>query len=154
MEAMLESMSADAEPVGIESSQPSPREGPDSGAGCLATEETVLAGPPVIAPVGPVADGSNSEEEDEGLPILARKTKVLVRGNARTRKALLGKTGVVEKATGLGGWHWLVGCCCCCCYRAGPVPKGASSCAPSSSAGPTVDVVLVRDFLMSYTASA
>ena len=108
MEAMLDSHSTLAdEPVGIETSYPSPREGPEQGAECTDTDEAVLKEPALPVPVVP-EHGSNSEEEDEGLPILSRRTKVLVTGNARTRKALLGKTGVVEKATGLGGWHWLV----------------------------------------------
>ena len=127
MEAMLDSQSTLAEePVGIETSYPSPREGPELGAECTDTEETVLKEPALPVPVVP-EHGSNSEEEDEGLPILTRRTKVLVTGNARTRKALLGKTGVVEKATGLGGWHWLVSPRCC--IERDPVAReGVKSC--------------------------
>jgi hypothetical protein len=31
-----------------------------------------------------------------------------VTGNNRTKSSLVGLTGVVKKAVGLGGWHWLV----------------------------------------------
>jgi hypothetical protein len=34
--------------------------------------------------------------------------QVRVTGNNRTKGALVGLTGVVKKAVGLGGWHWLV----------------------------------------------
>jgi hypothetical protein len=36
--------------------------------------------------------------------------QVRVAGNNRTKVALVGLTGVVKKAVGLGGWHWLVSC--------------------------------------------
>jgi hypothetical protein len=36
------------------------------------------------------------------------KKQVRVTGNNRTKGALVGLTGVVKKAVGLGGWHWLV----------------------------------------------
>eukprot|EP00227_Mantoniella_beaufortii_P020786 CAMPEP_0197602916 /NCGR_PEP_ID=MMETSP1326-20131121/38179_1 /TAXON_ID=1155430 /ORGANISM="Genus nov. species nov., Strain RCC2288" /LENGTH=92 /DNA_ID=CAMNT_0043170355 /DNA_START=200 /DNA_END=475 /DNA_ORIENTATION=+ len=45
--------------------------------------------------------------DDEGLPLLRRHTKVRVTGNNRTKGALVGLSGVVKKAVGLGGWHWL-----------------------------------------------
>ncbi|GFY95889.1 hypothetical protein Acr_11g0001950 [Actinidia rufa] len=35
-------------------------------------------------------------------------TKVVVTGNNRTKSVLVGLQGVVKKAVGLGGWHWLV----------------------------------------------
>ncbi|ESQ27641.1 hypothetical protein EUTSA_v10019057mg [Eutrema salsugineum] len=47
----------------------------------------------------------NSEEE---LTVLPRHTKVVVTGNNRTKSVLVGLQGVVKKAVGLGGWHWLV----------------------------------------------
>ncbi|PWA80336.1 Histone deacetylase complex subunit SAP30/SAP30-like protein [Artemisia annua] len=47
----------------------------------------------------------NSEEE---LSVLPRHTKVVVTGNNRTKSVLVGLQGVVKKAVGLGGWHWLV----------------------------------------------
>ena len=34
--------------------------------------------------------------------------QVRVTGNNRTKSSLVGLTGVVKKAVGLGGWHWLV----------------------------------------------
>ncbi|CAA7399418.1 unnamed protein product [Spirodela intermedia] len=49
--------------------------------------------------------GESSEEE---LAVLPRHTKVVVTGNNRTKSVLVGLEGVVKKAVGLGGWHWLV----------------------------------------------
>ncbi|RRT61917.1 hypothetical protein B296_00005972 [Ensete ventricosum] len=49
--------------------------------------------------------GESSEEE---LSVLPRHTKVVVTGNNRTKSVLVGLQGVVKKAVGLGGWHWLV----------------------------------------------
>ncbi|KAJ6849157.1 uncharacterized protein M6B38_270870 [Iris pallida] len=48
------------------------------------------------------------ESGDEELSVLPRHTKVIVTGNNRTRSVLVGLQGVVKKAVGLGGWHWLV----------------------------------------------
>ncbi|KAF6157696.1 hypothetical protein GIB67_037269 [Kingdonia uniflora] len=45
---------------------------------------------------------------DEELSVLPRHTKVVVTGNNRTKSVLVGLQGVVKKAVGLGGWHWLV----------------------------------------------
>mmetsp|Transcript_37392 Transcript_37392/g.51909 ORF Transcript_37392/g.51909 Transcript_37392/m.51909 type:complete len:229 (+) Transcript_37392:318-1004(+) len=45
--------------------------------------------------------------EDEGLALLPRHTKVVVTGNNRTKRSLVGLQGIVKKAVGLGGWHWL-----------------------------------------------
>ncbi|CAN0922098.1 hypothetical protein LINGRAHAP2_LOCUS32920 [Linum grandiflorum] len=50
-------------------------------------------------------NGDSSEEE---LSVLPRHTKVVVTGNNRTKSVLVGLEGVVKKAVGLGGWHWLV----------------------------------------------
>ncbi|KAJ6808393.1 uncharacterized protein M6B38_166795 [Iris pallida] len=52
-----------------------------------------------------VSCGESSEEE---LTVLPRYTKVVVTGNNRTKSVLVGLQGVVKKAVGLGGWHWLV----------------------------------------------
>lgn len=52
--------------------------------------------------------GDSSEEE---LAVLPRHTKVVVTGNNRTKSVLVGLQGVVKKAVGLGGWHWLVSFC-------------------------------------------
>ncbi|CAA6653563.1 unnamed protein product [Spirodela intermedia] len=49
--------------------------------------------------------GEISEEE---LAVLPRHTRVVVTGNNRTKSVLVGLQGVVKKAVGLGGWHWLV----------------------------------------------
>ncbi|KAG8374989.1 hypothetical protein BUALT_Bualt10G0052900 [Buddleja alternifolia] len=48
------------------------------------------------------------ESGDEELAVLPRHTKVIVTGNNRTKSVLVGLQGVVKKAVGLGGWHWLV----------------------------------------------
>uniref|UniRef100_A0A1D1XG71 Histone deacetylase complex subunit SAP30L n=1 Tax=Anthurium amnicola TaxID=1678845 RepID=A0A1D1XG71_9ARAE len=50
---------------------------------------------------------SRDESSDE-LSVLPRHTKVVVTGNNRTKSVLVGLQGVVKKAVGLGGWHWLV----------------------------------------------
>jgi hypothetical protein len=54
---------------------------------------------------GMVCSSSTSEEEASALPV---HTKVVVTGNNRTKSVLIGLEGVVKKAVGLGGWHWLV----------------------------------------------
>eukprot|EP00252_Welwitschia_mirabilis_P011284 TRINITY_DN2539_c0_g1_i1.p1 TRINITY_DN2539_c0_g1~~TRINITY_DN2539_c0_g1_i1.p1 ORF type:complete len:218 (+),score=31.96 TRINITY_DN2539_c0_g1_i1:244-897(+) len=51
---------------------------------------------------------SSEETGDEELSVLPRHTKVVVTGNNRTKSVLIGLHGVVKKAVGLGGWHWLV----------------------------------------------
>lgn len=68
---------------------------------------------PILASEHTVASSSGSEiasqdEEDDGQALLLRHTKVRVTGNNRTKSSLVGLTGVVKKAVGLGGWHWLV----------------------------------------------
>lgn len=50
----------------------------------------------------------NEESGDDELSVLPRHTKVIVTGNNRTKSVLVGLQGVVKKAVGLGGWHWLV----------------------------------------------
>jgi hypothetical protein len=54
------------------------------------------------------SDNASQDEEDDGQALLPRHTKVTVTGNNRTKQSLVGLTGVVRKAVGLGGWHWLV----------------------------------------------
>jgi hypothetical protein len=49
-----------------------------------------------------------NESGDEEHSVLPRNTKVIVTGNNRTKSVLVGLQGVVKKAVGLGGWHWLV----------------------------------------------
>ncbi|OWM74496.1 uncharacterized protein LOC116212712 [Punica granatum] len=49
-----------------------------------------------------------SDCSEEELSVLPRHTKVVVTGNNRTKSVLVGLQGVVKKAVGLGGWHWLV----------------------------------------------
>lgn len=55
-----------------------------------------------------VLSAFREESGDEELAILPRHTKVIVTGNNRTKSVLVGLQGVVKKAVGLGGWHWLV----------------------------------------------
>lgn len=55
-----------------------------------------------------VLSPSREESGDEELSVLPRHTKVIVTGNNRTKSVLVGLQGVVKKAVGLGGWHWLV----------------------------------------------
>ncbi|XP_074572568.1 uncharacterized protein LOC141829048 isoform X1 [Curcuma longa] len=50
----------------------------------------------------------SQEESGEELSVLPRHTKVIITGNNRTKSVLVGLQGVVKKAVGLGGWHWLV----------------------------------------------
>lgn len=57
--------------------------------------------PGVVSPCG-------EESGEEELTVLPRHTKVMVTGNNRTKSVLVGLRGVVKKAVGLGGWHWLV----------------------------------------------
>ncbi|KAF8114361.1 hypothetical protein N665_0039s0121 [Sinapis alba] len=52
--------------------------------------------------------GEIMSSEEEELSVLPRHTKVVVTGNNRTKSVLVGLRGVVQKAVGLGGWHWLV----------------------------------------------
>jgi hypothetical protein len=46
--------------------------------------------------------------ESASLPCLPRRTVVLVTGNNRTKKTLIGQQAVVKRAVGLGGWHHCV----------------------------------------------
>ncbi|KAJ0459595.1 putative histone deacetylase complex subunit SAP30/SAP30 [Helianthus annuus] len=54
-------------------------------------------------------NGGGTGGDQEELSVLPRHTKVVVTGNNRTKSVLVGLHGVVKKAVGLGGWHWLVG---------------------------------------------
>ncbi|KAJ0640090.1 putative histone deacetylase complex subunit SAP30/SAP30, SAP30 domain superfamily [Helianthus annuus] len=53
-------------------------------------------------------NGGGTGGDQEELSVLPRHTKVVVTGNNRTKSVLVGLHGVVKKAVGLGGWHWLV----------------------------------------------
>ncbi|XP_024524062.1 uncharacterized protein LOC9647807 [Selaginella moellendorffii] len=67
------------------------------------------SGPPGLFPPGCFAPHSGDESgEEEELSVLPRHTKVIVTGNNRTKSVLVGLHGIVKKAVGLGGWHWLV----------------------------------------------
>ena len=55
-----------------------------------------------------VEEEEEEENDHEELSVLPRHTKVVVTGNNRTKSVLVGSHGVVKKAVGLGGWHWLV----------------------------------------------
>lgn len=50
----------------------------------------------------------SEEESGDELSVLPRHTKVIITGNNRTKSVLVGLEGVVKKAVGFGGWHWLV----------------------------------------------
>ncbi|KAI3453735.1 hypothetical protein Pfo_010398 [Paulownia fortunei] len=63
--------------------------------------ETELCPSQVLSPF-------HEECGEEELSVLPRHTKVIVTGNNRTKSVLVGLQGVVKKAVGLGGWHWLV----------------------------------------------
>ncbi|KAH8522001.1 hypothetical protein H0E87_002860 [Populus deltoides] len=63
--------------------------------------ETELCSSRILSPF-------REESGDEELSVLPRHTKVVVTGNNRTKSVLVGLQGVVKKAVGLGGWHWLV----------------------------------------------
>lgn len=63
--------------------------------------ETELCSSRILSPF-------REESGDEELSVLPRHTKVVVTGNNRTKSVLVGLQGVVKKALGLGGWHWLV----------------------------------------------
>lgn len=51
---------------------------------------------------------SVSEGDAAGLPCLPRRTVVLISGNNRTKKSLVGQQAIVKRAVGLGGWHHCV----------------------------------------------
>ncbi|KAL8145071.1 uncharacterized protein LOC141705788 isoform X2 [Apium graveolens] len=53
-------------------------------------------------------DYSTYSSEEDMMSVLPPHTKVVVTGNNRTKSVLVGLHGVVKKAVGLGGWHWLV----------------------------------------------
>lgn len=61
-------------------------------------------------PAMPEAGSSDPDDafEDLTLQLLERHTSVVISGNCRTKSSLLGARGVVKKAVGLGGWHWLL----------------------------------------------
>jgi len=61
-----------------------------------------------VSTVPAAAMDDGDEVSEDGMALLPRHTKVLVTGNNRTKSALVGLKGVVKKAVGLGGWHWLV----------------------------------------------
>lgn len=67
----------------------------------MLESEVGLCGSRVLSPL-------ISGDEYEELSVLPRHTKVIVTGNNRTKSVLVGLHGVVKKAVGLGGWHWLV----------------------------------------------
>lgn len=54
-------------------------------------------------------EGDNSSDSQaDTVSVLPKHTRVLVTGNNRTKRLLVGQEAVVKKAVGLGGWHWLV----------------------------------------------
>lgn len=79
-----------------------------------------------------VISPSREESGDEELSVLPRHTKVIVTGNNRTKSVLVGLQGVVKKAVGLGGWHWLVIPCFFSPPPPPPPPKVKLCCANDS----------------------
>eukprot|EP00891_Asterochloris_glomerata_P000555 jgi/Astpho2/555/Aster-08214 len=65
------------------------------------------AGKPAWLTPGPAARVDESEDPVMSMPqpLLPKHTVVKVIGNARTKQSLVGLTGRVKKAVGLGGWH-------------------------------------------------
>lgn len=77
--------------------------------GQVAVPSGAAEPPPLILPAPDVSvSEDDSHEEEEEVALLARHTRVNIIGNNRTKQSLVGKSGVVKKAVGLGGWHWLV----------------------------------------------
>ena len=78
----------------------------------MVSEEATPASAAPELTIVPRLDTSNSEDEspedEDEVALLPRHTKVMVIGNNRTKQSLIGKAGIVKKAVGLGGWHWLV----------------------------------------------
>uniref|UniRef100_A0A6M2EDL3 Histone deacetylase complex subunit SAP30 Sin3 binding domain-containing protein n=1 Tax=Populus davidiana TaxID=266767 RepID=A0A6M2EDL3_9ROSI len=72
----------------------------------LETMESSVNGEGVVGGFSHLQSCGDSSEEE--LSVLPRHTKVVVTGNNRTKSVLVGLQGVVKKAVGLGGWHWLV----------------------------------------------
>jgi hypothetical protein len=53
-------------------------------------------------------DDHSPESSGDLSPSLPQCTRVLIVGNNRTKRALIGQKAMVKKAVGLGGWHLLV----------------------------------------------
>ena len=88
-------------------------------------ETPVTARMPLIAPAQAEAismssspetnSDSHIQEEDYSpensgdiSPALPQYTRVVIVGNNRTKRALVGQKALVKKSVGLGGWHLLV----------------------------------------------
>jgi histone deacetylase complex subunit SAP30 len=48
---------------------------------------------------------SGASSDDTGLALLPKNTRVVISGNNRTKRALVGQVAVVLRSVGLGGWH-------------------------------------------------
>jgi hypothetical protein len=55
-------------------------------------------------------DASSQDTQDGCCAILPKRTRVMVTGNNRTHRKLIGREAIVKKAVGLGGWHHIVSC--------------------------------------------
>ncbi|MCO5612853.1 hypothetical protein L7F22_067124 [Adiantum nelumboides] len=84
------------------------REESNAVAARIATAHAEVEATAVAVDVELAAAATKSGDEDDELAVLPRHTKVIVTGNNRTKSVLVGLQGVVKKAVGLGGWHWLV----------------------------------------------
>eukprot|EP00878_Enallax_costatus_P009977 GHUV01010415.1.p1 GENE.GHUV01010415.1~~GHUV01010415.1.p1 ORF type:complete len:191 (+),score=36.20 GHUV01010415.1:196-768(+) len=58
---------------------------------------------PKMSPNSTMDSGASSDET--GLALLPKNTKVVISGNNRTKRALVGQVAVVLRSVGLGGWH-------------------------------------------------
>ncbi|GAQ79470.1 hypothetical protein KFL_000310210 [Klebsormidium nitens] len=63
--------------------------------------------PTISIPSGASDEYGSDVGDFDDLPSLPKDTKVLIIGNSRTKRVLVGLRGVVKKSVGLGGWHWL-----------------------------------------------
>ncbi|GBF90571.1 hypothetical protein Rsub_03143 [Raphidocelis subcapitata] len=61
-----------------------------------------------LAAAMPTGSPSSTSTQDNCLSTLPRQTRVRIVGNQRTKRSLLGLECIVKRATGLGGWHWLI----------------------------------------------
>lgn len=74
----------------------------------MSTKTVGTTSPTISIPSGASDEYASDVGDFDDLPSLPKDTKVLIIGNSRTKRVLVGLRGVVKKSVGLGGWHWLV----------------------------------------------
>lgn len=74
----------------------------------VSTRVAGATSPSISIPSGASDEYGSDVGDFDDLPSLPKDTKVLIIGNSRTKRVLVGLRGVVKKSVGLGGWHWLV----------------------------------------------